>query len=189
MRIEPVERGDESGLSRKLNSLEVLLLVFVSHGQSSTYDLMTHAGMSPGLTGPALKRMKAASLLSSTGSRKVVRYAITKTGERILHDSLRSVGIGSWWLEANTFYESWPRSLFLIWLARGFHEAEGWFERAEEQIEVLRNKKQNEAKDLEGEFLRIKKRFMEDPSSYDKGFILAHAYRTMKVASERLCEV
>jgi hypothetical protein len=30
---------------------------------------------------------------------------------------------------------------------------------------------------------------MEDPSSYDKGFILAHAYRTMKVASERLCEV
>ena len=45
------------GLDRNLNSLEVLLLVFVKSGLSTAYQLMLHAGMSAGLTGPALKRL------------------------------------------------------------------------------------------------------------------------------------
>jgi hypothetical protein len=129
--------------------------------------------------------MKAAGLLTtSTGARKVVRYSLTKSGHRILQNSLQSAGAKNWWLEPNTFYENWPRSLFLIWLTSGFHKAQDWIDWAEEEIKELGTKKRNEAKNLEQDLKRLSVRYQEDPDSCDRGFILAHAYRAMKANSE-----
>jgi DNA-binding PadR family transcriptional regulator len=183
---ENSEKADEGKLGRKLNSLEVLLLVFVSHGKATTYDLMINAGMSPGLTGPALKRMKAAGLLStSSGARKVVRYALTKSGQRLLEHSLRTAGTHKWWLEPNTsFSENWPRSLFLIWLTGGFDAVATWTLWAEEELKKLRAKKRKEADSLIDDFESLTQEYKRDPNSCDKGSILTQAYRAMKANAE-----
>lgn len=67
------------------SSLELLLLAMVKLGVNTTYDLMTKAGLSVGITSRSLRRLEAAKLLtSSAGTRASQRFAITKLGEREL---------------------------------------------------------------------------------------------------------
>jgi DNA-binding PadR family transcriptional regulator len=180
-----VENVAASSLGRKLNSLEILLLVFVKYGLTSTYDLISHAGMSAGLTGPALKRMKSAGLLGAkAGPRRVIRYFLTEAGERALHHSLARAKAQNWWLEQNSFFETLPRSMFLSWLLLGFDGMEDWMEFAEDQLRELHDRKNGEAADQASRFMGMKKRFREDPESVPSGFLLAQAYRAMKARSE-----
>jgi DNA-binding PadR family transcriptional regulator len=67
------------------SSLELLLLALVKLGVGTTYELMTKAGLSVGITSRSLKKLEAAKLLtSSAGTRASQRFEITKSGEREL---------------------------------------------------------------------------------------------------------
>jgi DNA-binding PadR family transcriptional regulator len=185
MQNQVVENVAVTNLGRKLNSLEILLLVFVKYGLTSTYDLISHAGMSAGLTGPALKRMKSAGLLKAkAGRRRVIRYWLTEAGERALRHSLARAKAQNWWLEQNSFFETLPRSMFLSWFLLGFEKMGDWMEFAEDQLQELHDRKNGEAADQASRFLVLKKRFRNDPESVPSGFLLAQAYRAMKARSE-----
>jgi DNA-binding PadR family transcriptional regulator len=67
------------------SSLELLLLALVKLGVNTTYELMTKAGLSVGITSRSLKRLEVAKLLtSSAGTRASQRFEITRLGEREL---------------------------------------------------------------------------------------------------------
>jgi DNA-binding PadR family transcriptional regulator len=184
MRSRAVENALVTSLGRKLNSLEILILVFVKFGLASTYDFISQAGMSAGLTGPPLKRMTSAGLLEAeTGTRRVIRYRLTDAGERALHSSLANGKAQNWWLEENSFFESLPRSMFLTWLVLGFDEMRDWMDFLEEQLQELHARKSEEANNQAARFMRMKQRFQENPDSISKGCLLAQGYRAMKARS------
>jgi hypothetical protein len=184
MRSRVVENAVVTSLGRKLNSLEVLILVFVKFGLASTYDFISHAGMSAGLTGPPLKRMKSAGLLQAeTGPRRVIRYGLTDAGERALHYSLADGKAQNWWLEENSFFESLPRSMFLTWFVLGFDGMKDWMDFLEEQLRELHDRKSEEATAQGTRFMRMKERFQESPDSLPRGCLLAQGYRALKARS------
>src|ERR1035441_2088409 len=87
-------------LLQGLSPLQIQLLVFVKLGLATPYDLITQAGLSVGLTSPALKRLEEAGLLASTpGSRRSMRYALTEKGEKQLKGALETGGPLSWLIE------------------------------------------------------------------------------------------
>jgi DNA-binding PadR family transcriptional regulator len=98
----------------ELSSLELLLLAMVKLGVSTTYDLMTKAGLSVGITSRSLRRLEEAELLSSTaGSRGSQRFTITKIGERELRRFWNSIVHQ----ESPASFEFALRVLYLGWLS------------------------------------------------------------------------
>jgi DNA-binding PadR family transcriptional regulator len=171
-------------LDRKLNSLEVLLLVLVKAGLSTTYQLMTQAGMSAGLAGPALRRMKASKLVTHTsGPRNVVRYAITKEGEKIIQESVASSRACGWLPESHTAFESGARNALLALIYEGHSGALNSVDSATEALKEQSRRKKREAADLHESVLSLNKRFFENEAACDRGILIATAYRWMKTTS------
>ena len=103
MREEPLQ----------FSGLELVLLAMVKIGVSTTYDLMTKAGLSVGITGRSLKRLESAKLLTSTaGSRGSQRFELTRLGERELLRFWDSVVRQ----ESPVSFEFAIRVLYLGWL-------------------------------------------------------------------------
>lgn len=103
----------------ELTPLDVLLLSFVKYGLATSYDLHSQAGMSVGLTRPALERLREAGLLTgSRGERNSMRYAVTEKGEEELQAALNPKRTDRLsWLARYDSYESAPRAMFLAWLS------------------------------------------------------------------------
>lgn len=171
----------QTKLGRKLNSLEVLVLVFVKSGLTSAYDLVSQAGMSASLAGPAMKRMEVAGLLIGTpGPRNAMRYAITEAGENVLRDSLQSRRANDWFPERHSIFESGPRSVLLACLYSGPNKAINCVDWAIEELRLQSHKKEREAKDLLETLHRRRKKFLKDKSASDEGILIATAYRWLK---------
>ena len=173
----------QKSLARDLNTLEVFLLFLVSDGVSTTYKLMVHAGMSAGLTGPALKRMRSSGLLSCTpGPRKAMQYALTELGADALKNALKSRHDSDWRPEQHSIFENAPRDVLLAWLFSSQALAFDLIEVAGEELEAQGNMKEREAVDLLETVLRRKKKFLEKGASHDRGVLTSMIYRCLKMS-------
>jgi DNA-binding PadR family transcriptional regulator len=171
--------------SEKLNPLQVLLLVFVKFGLSTPYDLMSQAGMSVGLTSPALKRMEKEGLLTcASGPRNRMRYSMTEEGEEKLRASLESGQSRQWRLGRFDTFESAPRAIFLAWASSGVDDAHRCVSRAANELERQSHRKQREAEELHGAMLHLNADLFKGEPGFDKGILIATVYRWMKVASD-----
>jgi len=171
--------------SERLNPLQILLLVFVKFGLATPYDLMSLAGMSVGLTSPTLKRLEESGALTCTpGPRKSMRYAITEKGEEQLRRSLESsADFNSLFGEYEKF-ESAPRAILLAWLYAGFKDALQCVTWVTEKLRAESEKKEREAEGIRQSMIVLEADLFKDEPDFDKGVLIATAYRWMKVKSE-----
>lgn len=165
----------------ELNGLRIFLLVLVEFGLSTPYDLLSKAGLGPGMTSPALKRLEEAGLLRSTpGPRRRLRYALTEKGADLLKDSLYPGNWNLWQLGETDIFESLPRGIILTWLHSGADEAHRGVTRAAENLKRLSRKKQREAEELHDSMLRLQADTAKDNSVSGKGILIATAYQWIK---------
>ena len=171
--------------SERLNPLQILLLVFVKFGLATPYYLMSLAGMSVGLTSPTLKRLEESGALTCTpGPRKSMRYAITEKGEEQLRRSLESsADFNSLFGEYEKF-ESAPRAILLAWLYAGFKDALQCVTWVTEKLRAESEKKEREAEGIRQSMIVLEADLFKDEPDFDKGVLIATAYRWMKVKSE-----
>jgi DNA-binding PadR family transcriptional regulator len=166
-----------------LNPLQIFLLVFVEFGLTTPYDLLSKAGLGPGLTSPALKRMEEAGLLISTpGPRKRLRYAITEKGADLLRESLNQANY--WQLGQTDIFESLPRGIILAWLHSGVDEARRGAARATENLLVVSRRRQREAEELRSDMLRLQAGLLKADPAADKGTLIGTAYQWIKAESD-----
>jgi DNA-binding PadR family transcriptional regulator len=171
--------------SEALNSLQVLLLVFVKFGLTTPYDLMSHAGMSVGLTSPALKRLEQAGLLTFTpGPRKRMRYAITEKGEDKLQVVLESGRKDNWGLGQFDVFESVPRAILLAWVYSGSEDARRCVDWAAAELKAQWQKKEGRADELHSSMVHLQGDLFNDAFVPDKDVLIATAYQWMKTASD-----
>jgi DNA-binding PadR family transcriptional regulator len=171
--------------SEELNPLQALLLVFVKFGLSTPYDLMSQAGMSVGLTSPALKRLEKEGLLTCvSGPRNRMRYSMTEKGEDKLRASLESGQTRQWRLGRFDTFESAPRAIFLAWASSGVDDAQRCVSRAAKELEHQSQRKQREAEELHDAMLHLNADLSKGEHGFDKGVLIATVYRWMKVSSD-----
>ena len=169
----------------ELNPLQVQLLVFVKLGLSTPYDLMSQAGMSVGLTSPALKRLEEAGFLSRTpGARKSMRYTITSIGEQELKGALDSGRPTHWRLGRYETFESAPRAILLAWASFGIEEALCCVDHASEELRFQAQQREVEADQLRLAMHRLESTLFQESAEANKGELMATAYRWMKAASD-----
>jgi DNA-binding PadR family transcriptional regulator len=169
----------------KLNSLEVQLLVFLKFGLTTSYDLLAHAGMSAGLTGPVLRRMEEAGLLSCTrGSRRVIRYALTLLGKNALYRSLESRRLNSSMDGASVTFDGAAREALLVWLSEGKDEAIRYLD-SEVEIAIAQiRKRARETKDSKEAMISLMKKASDMMTDKQKGIMIANIYQWMKAMSD-----
>ncbi len=167
----------------RLNPLEIFLLVLVEFGLATPYDLLSKAGLGPGLTSPVLKRLKEAGLLTSTpGPRKRLRYAMTERGKNCLRDNLEA---GDFWHHGQTdIFESLPRSIILAWLSSGTDKAHVGVSAAAYHLSVLTKKRQRDAEELRASMIRIHAATSPKSPATAKGVLIATAYQWMKAGCD-----
>jgi DNA-binding MarR family transcriptional regulator len=167
--------------TEKLNLLEAFLLSFVKSGLTAPYDLISQAGLSVGVTSPALKRLERSGYLNQTlGPRRRVDYSLTEKGEEELRASLESGRQDYWGLGRSSTYESALRAALLLWVHFGLEEANKCIEYAIKQLKVQAEVKEHEA---DGFNLTIEKRDLFDEQG-DKGRLLATSFSWMKCSSD-----
>jgi DNA-binding PadR family transcriptional regulator len=167
----------------ELNPLQIFLLVFVEFGLATPYDLLTKAGLGPGLTSPALKRLEEAGFVTSTpGPRKRLKYAITETGANQLRESFQ---LGDYWqFGQRDVFESLPRGIILAWLNSGVDEAHYGAGRAADSLLNLARRRQRESEELRGSMLRLQADILKDDRPAAKGLLIATAYQWLKAESD-----
>jgi DNA-binding PadR family transcriptional regulator len=164
-----------------LTPLGIFLLVLVEFGLSTSYDLLSKAGLGPGLTSPALKRMKEAGLLTSTpGPRNRVRYAITEKGANLRKDSFEPGAANYWQLGQTDIFESLPRGIILAWLHSGVDEAHKGVARAIGNAAVVAQRRLRDAEELRASLVRLQADILKDNSATAKSVLIATAYQWMK---------
>lgn len=169
----------------RLNPLQTFLLVLVEFGLATPYDLLSKAGLGPGLTSPSLKRLEKAGLLISTpGPRNRLRYAVTDLGAHLLRDSLRPGEPNYWKTGKADIFESLPRGIILAWLHSGIDEARQGVARAAENLLVLTRRKQREAEELRGYMRHLQAGIAKADPSADQGELVATAYQWIKAESD-----
>jgi DNA-binding PadR family transcriptional regulator len=165
----------------ELNPLQTFLLVLVEFGLTTPYDLLSKAGLGPGLTSPSLKRLERAGLLASTpGPRNRLRYAITAKGAYVLRQSLKPDVANYWQAGQADIFESLPRGIILAWLHAGVDEARRGTTRAADNLLLAAQRRRREAEELHGFMLRLRADLLKDASAVDRGFLIATAYRWIK---------
>src|ERR1022692_1822293 len=133
-------------LLQGLSPLQIQLLVFVKLGLATPYDLITQAGLSVGLTSPALRRLEEFGLVESTpGSRNSMRYALTKKGEEQLKSAIEVEGPLSFLVERSGTFDSASRAAVLAWATYGRKEAAQCVEFARNELQFQSQQKQGEA--------------------------------------------
>lgn len=169
----------------ELNPLQIFLLVLVEFGLTTPYDLLSKAGLGPGLTSPALKRLQEADLLTSTpGPRNRVRYAITEKGASRLQECRQS-GEGNYWQLGQTdIYESLPRGITLAWLHSGVQEAQRGAYRAAENLLIVKQRREREAASLRESMNHLQRRILNGDPTADKGLLIGTAYQWIKAESD-----
>lgn len=165
----------------ELNPLQTFLMVLVEFGLTTPYDLLSQAGLGPGLTSPSLKRLERAGLLVSTpGPRNRLRYTITAKGTYVLRESLRPDAANYWKAGQSDIFESLPRGIILAWLHAGVEEARRGTARASDNLLRAAQKRRREADELRDFMLRLRADILKDASTVDSGFLIATAYRWIK---------
>jgi DNA-binding MarR family transcriptional regulator len=172
-------------INRKLNSLEVLLLVLMKEGLTSPYELMSRAGMSAGLTSPALRRLESAGcVIRNPGPRNASRYTITGDGEMQLRTALEYSRVHDWLPETGSLFESGPRSILTAWLFAGKDEALGCVDRATSELRTRSRRKVREAEDLLETMGQLRNRVAATKSADDRGILVAMSYRWLKATMD-----
>jgi DNA-binding PadR family transcriptional regulator len=168
-------------LDRDLNSLEILLLMYVDLGLTGPYELSAHAGMGASLSSPGLKRLEAYGLLVGTrGPRKSTRYTITERGKVVLGESLWLHSDRHWFGERHTLFESGSRSILLASLYTGHEAGHYCVDWASDELELQSEQKAREAADLLKRLRTQREKFENDQSRFNKGILIATAHRWLK---------
>jgi DNA-binding MarR family transcriptional regulator len=169
----------------ELNPLQAFLLALVEFGLTTPYELLSKAGLGPGLTSPSLKRLEQAGLLTSTpGPRNRLRYAVTAKGASLLRASLRPGETNYWRSGQADIFESLPRGIILAWLYSGVDESHRGIARATEKLSVVAQKRQREAEELHRSLLLQKDNVLKDNSAAARGLLIATAYQWIKAESD-----
>lgn len=175
----------EARAIEELNPLQTFLLALVEFGLTTPYELLSRAGLGPGLTSPALKRLEQAGLLISTpGPRNRLRYEITEKGAFFLRQSTQPGENNYWQAGEVDAFESLPRGIILAWLYTGTDEARRGVERASENLLLAARKKAREAQDLREDTLRLQADLSKNRSGVNKGMLIATAYKWIKAESD-----
>jgi DNA-binding MarR family transcriptional regulator len=167
----------------ELNPLQIFLLALVKFGLATPYDLLSKAGLGPGLTSPVLKRLEEAGLVTSTpGPRKRVRYAITEIGASKLSESSQ---LGDYWqFGQKDIFESLPRAMILAWLHSDVDEARYGAARAADSLLKLSRRRQRESEELRVSMLGLQADILKDDRTAAKGLLIATAYQWLKAESD-----
>ena len=165
----------------ELNPLQIFLLVLVELGLATPYDLLSKAGLGPGLTSPALKRLQGAGLLTSTaGPRNRVRYAITEKGADQLRESLKPGMANYWQLGQTDIFESLPRGIILAWLHGGVDEAHQGTARGTEMVSIVARRRERDAEELRESMNRLQSGIVKDNHPATKGMLIGTVYQWIK---------
>lgn len=169
----------KKGHLAELTPLDVLLLSFVKYGLTTSYDLHSRAGMSVGLTRPALERLREAGLLTGArGERNSMRYGVTEKGEKELQTALNPKRTDRLsWLARYDNYESSPRAMFLAWLSS---EQNGGMDYVNWSIEELRHRGQLKHAEATNHLRDIRQLRSEN----DSAAVVAKVYWWMKTVSD-----
>lgn len=170
---------------KKLTPLEVLLLSFVKYGLSTSYDLMSEAGMSVGLSSQAFRRLKESELLTGVlGPRKSERFKLTAKGEKQLQEALNPEREGrSEWLSRFGVFESVPKAMFLEWLSADQETGSAHVNWSMRELEHRIREKTEEVHRCLREIKRLRTAAPDD-NSCDMGTLVAMVYRWMKAVSD-----
>jgi hypothetical protein len=113
-----------------------------------------------------------------------MRYAITEKGDEQLRKSLESGdGFNSLFGEYEKF-ESAPRAILLAWLYAGSKEAAQCVVWVTEKLLSQSEKKEREAEGIRQKMIDLEADLFKEEPDFDKGILIATAYRWMKVKSE-----
>lgn len=132
-----------------LNLLEMLVLALLQSGVTAPYDLVSHARLSVGNTGPVLKRLEEAGLLSQTsGPRRRTDFALTPKGEEEFKRSLEAGRADYWGLGGPSTYDSASRAIYLLWSYYGPDEAAKCVEFAIAELRRQAQARRREAEEM-----------------------------------------
>jgi DNA-binding PadR family transcriptional regulator len=165
------------------NPTQILVLVLVKCGLGTPYDLKSQAGMSVGQSGPVLKLLEKARLLTTEpGARNSLRYSITEKGHTELRAALASGKSERWWVGKLGFFESIPRAVLLAWLGSDLGDFPKWLGYAQEELQLAARKTAQDA-----EALRVRmERLRSNPSPLEKAILVGTTYRWMKTTADAL---
>jgi DNA-binding MarR family transcriptional regulator len=142
-------RVKKTGTRANLNLLEMLVLALVQSGVTAPYDLVSHAGLSVGNTGPVLKRLEKAGILKQeTGPRRRTDYTLTPKGEGEFRRSLESGRANYWGLGGPSTYDSASRAIYLLWSYYGPNEAAKCVEFAVAELRRQAQGRRREAEEM-----------------------------------------
>ncbi|MDR3735734.1 MAG: hypothetical protein P4L10_09375, partial [Acidobacteriaceae bacterium] len=170
---------------RALHPLHVLLLILVKSGLATSYDLMTSAGMSVGLTSPAFKRLEKEKLLThSIGPRNRTRYSLTEAGETQLQTVLSAGQQDYWGLKRKCDFESVHRAVLLAWIFSGKEEALRCIAWAEQKMKQQYKKEERNVVALLHEMQHLQRERDLSKDQATSGEDVAITYRWLKAASD-----
>lgn len=168
-----------------LSPLQIFLLALVEHGLTTPYDLLSKAGLGVGLTSPALKRLEAAGLLTSTpGPRKRQRYAITEKGQIRLRESVTSNAPSYWQAGRVDSFESLPRGITLAWLYVGAAEAHQGIAKTSDDLAFLARARKAQADEIRAAIPRLQAEIVKQDSTAAKGRLVAATYQWLKTEAD-----
>lgn len=139
-----------------LNLLEMLVLALLQSGVTAPYDLVSHARLSVGNTGPVLKRLEEAGLLSQTsGPRRRTDFTLTPKGEDEFKRSLEAGRADYWGLGGPSTYDSASRAIYLLWSYYGPDEAAKCVEFAIAELRRQAQGRRREAEEMNESLTQI----------------------------------
>jgi DNA-binding PadR family transcriptional regulator len=165
-----------------LNALDVLLLVLIKHGVTTTYELRSYAGIGGSMTVKQLQLLEEKGLLTSTSGneRLAKRYAITDLGETKLLEAMdremqRPGRLGA---------DSLMRSLFLEWLYPQQIDNKKVIQATSSALKLYHDEKVLEADRLRTFMDRLKERSPNGDYGSDVGQLVAYTFKWLRAKSE-----
>ena len=122
----------------RLSPLEVLLLVLVTAGISTPYDLLKQVRIGVGTSSPALRRMEANGLLTVTpGPRNRMRFALTEEGDTQLMAALEKGPEYYYRPSGPDTFDNLRRVILLAWIDGRLSDAMKCIETAQRELQHL----------------------------------------------------
>jgi DNA-binding PadR family transcriptional regulator len=171
---------------QELSKHQILLLLLVSYGLTTPYDLLSKAGLGVGQTSPSLKRMKQDGLLNDfAGARNSTSYALTTEGKEALRRVFASGPSHSQQQFQSDTYESLPRAIILAWLNSGPDEARNVISEARAALGRLAEKRQLAIEGHQRQIDFVKSAASSSNTNAGQGMLVAATLQWLKAEFDR----
>ena len=168
--------------SDRVNPLDLLLLVLIKYGLSTTYDIRAQAGIGGSNTVKQLQLLEKDGLLTSVSGneRKAKRYAITGLGESKLLESLVLV----MQQRGRLGIDSLTRTMFLGWLYPEQVNAVDAAQETAAALEIYRREKELEAAKHRDLVDRLQRRLPNGDYGSQVGQLVASTFMWIRAKSD-----